>query len=191
VAIREGGNQCRDGSIRNGFRRREYGVRFVSGPRDRGLVNLNIRRNLIEAHDLIPAVPLGDVQALIGLIEHLLRISRPKRAPGDSDAGRDGKTRKLFFLDRLPESLTGLFGGSDIGVRQQYAELFSPKPTDKIANASRIAKDLTNAPQHLVAHRMTMVVVNRLKEIDVDHDAAQRMIMPLGRPPQGVKLLEE
>ena len=191
MSIGESGNECRDGSIRHGLCRGENVVRFVGSPVDRGLVNLDVCGNLIETDDLIPAIPLGDVKALVGLIEHLLSIRRSERPAGDPNAGRDGKTRKLLFFDGLPESLTGLLGSSDIGVRQQHAELFSTKPTDKVANTSRVTKDLANASQHFVAHRVAVVVVNRLEEIDVDHDAAQRMIMPLGRSPQRVKLLEE
>src|SRR3546814_17379764 len=64
------------------------------------------------------------------------------------------------------------------GFGQQYAEFLAAKPSQRIAGPLQAGAEPGDAPDHLVARRMAMGVVDPLEMIDVEQQQAGGPLMP-------------
>ena len=76
-------------------------------------------------------------------------------------------------------------------MRHEQTEFFSTVSTKHIFLTTGGLHPLRDFTQHLVAHRVAVVVIDRLKEVDIKHHTTQRLVMSLSAFPELFKQLEE
>ncbi|MNP01980.1 hypothetical protein D3C76_938130 [compost metagenome] len=66
-----------------------------------------------------------------------------------------------------------------VTARAQDHELLSAQTTEHIGAAQTLTDALAQAAQHMIAHRMTKLVVDAFEVIDIQHDDRQVLIVAL------------
>ncbi len=130
---------------------------------------------------------LGPVEGDIGLAHHLGLVVAVLGDQRDADGRADlmapaiGQDGILQLLDDAQGD-----GGGGVGARQmrrQHGELIAPEPGHHVVLAHRGLQPRGHADQHLVAHRMTVDVVDPLEPVEVEQQHPVRAAGP-GRGPQ-------
>ncbi|MNH37843.1 hypothetical protein D3C79_988000 [compost metagenome] len=67
-----------------------------------------------------------------------------------------------------------------IATRAKHHELFTAKPAEYVRTPQTLADTLAEAAQHMIPHGMTVLVVDPLEMVDVEHDHCQFLIITLG-----------
>ena len=147
--------------------------------------------DLLGGDDPVAAAVLRLVQAAVGLVDQLLRIGGPVRPAADPERGRHRQLRQVERLNRPAEPFGRHLSRVQRGVRQQNAELFAPVAGDQVGVAGGVAKGLGDPHQHIVAHTMPVLIVDRLEMVHVGQDAAQGVVVPVGALPLRLELVEQ
>ena len=76
-------------------------------------------------------------------------------------------------------------------MRKEEAKLFAAIACNEIGFSSDVTQGATDTPQHLVAFRVSEVVVYGLEVVDINDNAADGVLMTQGRVPLELELLKE
>ena len=90
-------------------------------------------------------------------------------------AGVDGDRR-----NRCAQLFAALAGVGEAAARQQDAEFLAAEAAEQVAGAQMHAARLHGLPQHVVARRVTVLVVDRLEVIQVAQDHAHFLLAACG-----------
>jgi len=122
---------------------------------------------VVEA-DLVAAMLLGVVQGLVGLAQDF-HWRPPGRADKAQAHGDLADLRERVLLHRHAETVEHLVGRAQRGRAQQHHELLAAEAEHAVVAAERVAQDVGNQDQHLIAIQMAEAVVDLLEVVDVDH----------------------
>ena len=128
----------------------------------------------------VAAAGLRAVQRLVGPPQQRRGVHAAVGGGRRADACRDAPVRALHVLDvepcdRAPDTFSDVQRALRIGVGQRDDEFFAAVPCDVIAVAAQALRcGLRDAPEHVVAGRVAVVIVERLEVIHVDEQHRQR-----------------
>ena len=143
---------------------RADGFLLLGGGHDHALADV------VEVRAAVAALALGLIQRGVGLgAQRVGVLAGPQGAHADAhlDAGV-GEAAAQPARQRA--------GAIGVGVRQQQRELVAPDPVGAIPGPG-LAQHLGHAPEHRVAVRMPVMVVDELEVIDIQHDQCQGILI--------------
>ena len=138
----------------------------------------------------VPPSALGRVQCFVGsLDQHVRTVGGMGSDSGYADAGRNTTAQTPAMLnvqafDFLPDAVC--YGQSTcvVGFGKKYDELLPTVSSGQIARAADASGHAVRYTlKDLVAGPMAVVIVERLEEIDVEHQQSHREVVAHGPPP--------
>ena len=89
---------------------------------------------------------------------------------GHTKTRRDSQITNRQRPDRQTNTFRSQFRFIDVCIGHENRKLFATVATDNVVLGNSFHDDSGNLPQHVIARRVTMVVINFLEMIDIDHD---------------------
>src|SRR5690554_6699482 len=100
-------------------------------------------------------------------------VARDADAHGHSEAMLSHT--KFMAFSHAPDPLGDDKRGVELGIREKQRELFASKPSDEIIPLTRAFRDHTRErDEHLIAYSVSVLIVDALEMVRVEHEEAQR-----------------
>ena len=133
--------------------------------------------NVIEVRAAVTPLALGLIQRGVGLGAQRVGPARCRRFPSPGPYRADADTDLDAGVgEAAAQAARERAGAARVGVRQKQRELVAPDSVGAISRP-RLAQDLGDVPEHRVAVRMPVAVVDELEVVDIQHDQGQRILI--------------